>query len=336
MKKNIFNITKWHLSVCALTTAVLLGSCTAETELQPVDNDQTPVEVTATVLGGTDKALTRAAADLQATAFGKTTAQLDGSKLSIMIDQNNGSYTQKIYNITNAASKTIALADGQTAATFPAGVNTVNVYGWYPQSANPTFTVNADQSGEDNYLLSDAMFAVSNTCTRVKNGNNWDVTAAALTFTHVMSKISLTITPGTGVAIKTIKLKSLYPTVVCTPVTSTNTITGPGLAAASGSATDITLYSNNSGSTSAVTCAGVFPPQSVTSSANFVEVTATYGGQEGTITYKLSANTTFATGNVYSGSATINGGTNVTTGTITITNWTSGSALTINPDKPSL
>lgn len=321
----------------ALAVAAALCGCSADGDGVAAVVDATPVEVTASIEDATQQALTRAGASVQSTAFAKTTEQLAGSKLCIMIDGNNGTYVAKSYDITNASSKTIALSESETAALFPAGVNTVNVYGWFPHNnGSKTFTVNTDQKSDDNYALSDVLFAVSSTCTRTANGTTWNVTPAALVFKHVMSKLSLTVTPGTDVKIKSVVLKTVKTKTTVSETKPDKAVTAFTTGTADTPA-DITLYENNSGSSSAVTCAGVFPPQAVNATADFVVVTASYNGQDATITYKLSANTEFATGKVYTGSVTVNGGTQVQTGTITITDWgNDGSGLTLNGDKPSL
>ena len=338
MKTNESNVKKARkfMPLCMVMATALFGSCSSDDVDMTVNTDATPVEVTASIEGSELRALTRAGASVQSTAFAKTTSQLAGSKLCIMIDGNDGNYVAKSYDVTNAASKTIALSNGVTAALFPAGVTAVNVYGWFPYNdGSKTFTVNTDQKSDDNYALSDVLFATGATCSRTPSGNSWNVTPAPLTFKHVMSKISLTVTPGADVKIKKVMLKNVNTNTTVSETKTENAVTAFTTGTAATPA-DITLYENNTGSGSAVACAGVFPPQSVTTSASFVEVTASYGGQDATITYKLSENTEFATGNVYTGAVTVNGGTNVTTGTITLTDWTSGSGLTLNGDKPSL
>jgi len=322
----------------ALAAAAALCGCSADGDGVAAVADATPVEVTASVEGGARRALSRAGADVQSTAFALTTTQNAGSKLCVMIDGNNGNYVAKSYDITNTSTNAIELSGGQTAALFPAGVNTVNVYGWFPHNGgSKTFSVNEDQTSDANYALSDALFAVSNTCTRTANAGSWNVTPAALVFKHVMSKLSLTVTPGSGVKIKSVVLKNLYKTTTLSEDKSGNTVTGfrTGSNAAQG---NITLYDNADGSSSAVTCAGVFPAQSVASTADFIVVTASYGGEDATVTYKVNADKTFVKGESYTGAMTVNGGEAVqVNGTVTINDWTPASENpTLSPDKPSL
>jgi len=109
-------------------------------------------------------------------------------------------------------------------------------------------------------------------------------------------------------------------------------VTSFDLSAASGSAGDITLLSGGS-LTSASAAAdkvlcGVFPPQEITSGA-LLEITANYNsGSDQTITYSLSAAKNFARANEYTMNISLSG-TNVTTGTVSLGDWT-GAAGTVN------
>jgi len=286
-------------------------------EVTQIFSDSTKVEVTASFSDTGRESLTRAAdgLDNSTAGFSLTTSESSSSKVRVMVDANNGTYSPFDYTITNATTITAPA----TPPSFPSGVSTVNVYGWYPNVSLTNFSVNANQQSEANYCLSDLMVANSATCTRTGSS----VTQAAnLSFTHVMSKVKVSLTLASGVTVTAVKLKSILPQVTVSEVKSTNAVTGFNLSAASGSATDITLFSGSLTSASAaadkVLC-GVFPPQS--KNGAFLEITASYNsGAAQTITYSFGSAKAFARANEYTMNITLNG-TNVTTGTVDISDW---------------
>ena len=302
-------------SMAALAVMAVVGCAEEITAL--AGGDDTKVEVTASFSDTGRESLTRAAdgLDNSTAGFSLTTSESSSSKVRVMVDANNGTYSPFDYTITNATTIT-ALA---TPPSFPSGVSTVNVYGWYPNVSLTNFSVNANQQSEANYCLSDLMVANSATCTR--SGSS--VTQAAnLSFTHVMSKVKVSLTLASGVTVKAVKLKSILPQVTVTEQKTSNAVTSFNLSEASGSATDITLFSGSLTSASAaadkVLC-GVFPPQS--KNGAFLEITASYNsGAAQTITYSFGSAKAFARANEYTMNITLNG-TNVTTGTVDISDW---------------
>ena len=322
-------------SMAALAVMAVVGC--AE-EVTQIFSDSTKVEVTASFSDTGRESLTRAAdgLDNSTAGFSLTTSESSSSKVRVMVDANNGTYSPFDYTITNATTITAPA----TPPSFPSGVSTVNVYGWYPNVNLTNFSVNANQQSEANYCLSDLMVANSATCTRTGSS----VTQAAnLSFTHVMSKVKVSLTLASGVTVTAVKLKSILPQVTVSEVKSTNAVTGFNLSAASGSATDITLFSGSLTSASAaadkVLC-GVFPPQS--KNGAFLEITASYNsGAAQTITYSFGSAKAFARANEYTMNITLNG-TNVTTGTVDISDWSAESGeVTINAgggggDAPTL
>lgn len=155
---------------------------------------------------------------------------------------------------------------------FPASGNGVNIYAYYPSRkvnsvADGTlvdFTVETDQSGDDNYKQSDLMYG--------KPGSNpvkRTSLPTALTFTHLLSKVTVTLKSGAGLPSldgATVKFKSVQPT------TTLTTATG-AISPATGTATDIIVLnaasSNLSGS-------AIIVPQALPHT--FIEVTLANGG----------------------------------------------------------
>ena len=90
----------------------------------------------------------------------------------------------------------------------------------------------------------------------------------------------------------------------------------------------ITLYDNATGEAS-VSCAGLIPPQTIAAGTAFLEVTVkTAGDLTGTATYSLPAAKTFASGNAYTCTLSINLSSIGTT--TDITNWGNGGSTSLN------
>ena len=180
-------------------------------------------------------------------------------------------------------------AGGTTPASqpyFKLSETSTGVRAYYPSSvteATTSFTVEANQSGDDAYRASDLMFASSN-ITKV-----FPASTGALTFAHKMAKIKVTTTTRVS-SIKTIKLKGILPTVPFNASDGT-------LGTASGSATDITMYSH-SGQTANINCVALIPPQSKAADATLIEVTSALHSST-PLTYKLPNAITFQSGLQY-------------------------------------
>ena len=311
MEKRIKQLGKiFFLSTGVMASAAMLTACSQEmAALTGGSGDGAKVEVTASFVEP-KQALTRAADGLDvASGFSLNTSANSSSKVRVMVDQNDGEYAQFDYDITGSApTKTISKESG--APTFNSGVNTVNVYGWYPAKNLSGFAVATDQSTDANYCLSDLMVASGTTCTR--EGST--VTHAAnLSFTHVMAKLKVTLNPAANVNVKAVKLKSMATTVSLTETKAGNAVTGfsgYALGSASGSS-DIDLHkSTDANITSASSAAdrvlcGVFPAQS--KNGALLEVTANYnGGSDVVITYSFSSAKDFTDGNEYGIDITLN------------------------------
>jgi len=191
-------------------------------------------------------------------AASATTTTSPNSLAKVMIDDNESNYTPYSYQVTGATALTVV---GE-APTFPVGVNSVNVYGWYPYTAANSFSIQTNQSTTTGYCLSDLMLADKVVCTRDASS----VTPAPLAFRHVMSKVKIVLTPGTGVTVTAVALKNVKPTVAI----DASTVTALTVGSASGDAGDVTLLSGGSLTSSSTaaerTLCGVFPAQTISSS----------------------------------------------------------------------
>ena len=182
--------TEKRMTRCALyavwaLTATALTGCSEE--LSQMFSETTRVEVEARFVP-MDDMKTRAAdgLDVGSTGFsvltGSGSGQSTSSTVNVKVDDGSANYTAYTYDITGST----AIAPASAAPTFPAAVNSVSVYGWYPANGGSTsFSIQGDQQSNVSYCLSDLMLANSASCTR--DGNS--VTPAALAFRHVMSKV---------------------------------------------------------------------------------------------------------------------------------------------------
>lgn len=205
-------------------------------------------------------------------------------------------YTNNKYVTADAGA--INLASGSSNMTWPTTANaTASIYAYAPYQENWTvntansFAVLANQTTDANYLASDLLYASA-----ISQAQNTNV---ALSFSHKLSKVNITIKKATGSNVTlngaTVKIKSTKLT------TSLNPTTGV-LGDASGDATDITAATIASELTpgddnSTATACAVIVPQTLAASKAFVEITTT---DSKTLIGKLSEATTFASGQSYS------------------------------------
>ena len=343
MEKRIKQFGKiFFLSTGVMASAAMLTGCSEEVAaLTGGSGDGAKVEVTASFVEP-KQALTRAAdGQNSTTGFTLTTESSAQSKVRIYVDNGSGTYGDAFdYSITGVK----AITAPATAPTFPSGVNTVKVYGWYPAKSLSGFAVSEtqtnDETGNENYCLSDLMVASGTTCTR--EGST--VTQAAnLSFTHVMAKLKVTVNPAANVTVTSVKLKSMATTVSLTETKdgsgAVTGYTGYSVGDATGSS-DITLFSGSmtSASDAAIkTCCAVFPAQD--KNGTFLEVVASYnGGSATTMTYSFSSAKTFSPNNEYG--LTINlDPTMITTDPVSLDAWVSDNNATITVgggDAPTL
>ena len=320
--------TEKRMTRCALyavwaLTATALTGCSEE--LSQMFSETTRVEVEARFVP-MDDMKTRAAdgLDVGSTGFsvltGSGSGQSTSSTVNVKVDDGSANYTAYTYDITGST----AIAPASAAPVFPAAVNSVSVYGWYPANGGSTsFSIQGDQQSNVSYCLSDLMLANSASCTR--DGNS--VTPAALAFRHVMSKVKLVLTPGTGVTITDVALKNVRPTVAI----DASSVSALTWGAVSGSAGDVTLLSSGSITSASAaadkTLTGVFPAQTISSS--FITVTAQIGGTPSTITYSFGEGSkTFVSGKEYTVNLSVSA-TQTGSPTVSLADWTSA-AGTVN------
>lgn len=303
-----------------LPLATVLTMCTDDMAERGLGYDEAHTPIALNVaFDQSEKADTRAADGLQNTGF-LPTYQF----LRLFADQNDDNYTQYETTYKPTAATTIAVQSGAAVPYFKAGETTVNVYGWYPAlDSSKSFTVQDDQSTQDNYVKSDLLLADKVQSTR--DLSTGVVTPATLPFRHAMSKIVLNVTAGDGVTVNNVRLAGVKKTVAINDATKTALTLG----SASGEAGEVTVHSTSFTSSSGKqTMAAVIPPQSV--SGDFIKVNVTVGGSSRDVTFALGEAKTLATNQTYTLTLTVNK-QNIGA-TLTINNWAaSSSAANIIP-----
>ena len=323
----------------AVTAAAIMAACTADEmlserrvdQLAYMAEEQTPVQVVTAWSENewTDEADTRAGQSLNDQVFSLMYSTNSASAVCLRADDGQGTYSSYQYNVVGTTGAN-AISPNSSAAYFPAGVTTVNVYGWYPYNSGSTsFSVSNNQTADADYILSDLMLANKSQCTRVKSNNVYTISdgnKATLAFRHVMAKIKLNVTAGTGVTINSVKFASVKRTVAISGPNGSGTVS---IGDATGSGEEITVYGTiAAGATANV--AAVIPPQTV--KGNFIVINATYGSKTGNVTYQLDGTTgkTFAGNTVYTATMTVN--KQDIQQTISIAEWTNAQgSVTVEP-----
>jgi len=327
MKKKMesWGLKASFLPVCVMAAA-MLTACSADEG--GAEDQEVAVQVRGTIdISSVGEGTTRADDGLNASSLSQS-----GQKAVVKIDNGSGTYGTYEYTATG----TTISSPSPALPNFPGGVDEVHVYGYYPKNASGdlTYTVAADQSSTAGYCASDVLGATNSDCTRTLSAGTWSVTPASLTFKHLMSKLKLTVTPGTGVTINSVTVKANKKVTFTETKDASYKVTGFSAGSASENGT-ITLLSGGSATASAAYCC-VFPPQMVASTVtDFIVVTATVDGQQGTINYKLSANKTFASDTEYAATLTVNANAVQVSETVTIGDWTTKdqSVGTLTPDR---
>ena len=299
MKKNLFLI--------AVATAVV-AACSSDLDETSVV-ESCPVRLCTDGLTG----MTRAGLDVQLTQFA------NGQQVGIFLAEDNGGPVTSGTNVTTYGQPLTYVADGagnlSNEQYWPQDGNGLHIFGVYPLAAATTaaaynatgksFTVQADQSADANYMASDLMTGLPT------EGNPVTRTPAAvpLTFTHLLTKIDVSLNAGSGFT--QAEMANAVVSILGTKPTTTFNVQNATVGTASGDATTITA------GTGAATSA-IIVPQALAAGSNFIQVTI--GG--GNYIYKLPAAITFASSTKYTYNLTVNK-TGLTLSGTTITPWNS-------------
>lgn len=270
----------------------------AESQTQKVDQNRTIRLVSTLEKGGT-----RSTSDPQAGTSLSTSSNLaiwaiNQTGPAALTNGNNEQYT--VDGDGNLSPKTAA-----NTMNWP-NEATLNFYAYAPYNSGYSyneannFSVQTDQSTEDNYLASDLVLAQA-------TGKTYNAqTPVELSFKHLMSKINITIQKADGAQVDLSKAKvTITNTKIATTFTP-NAEESSILAAASGDATNILAVSALG---AANTACAIIVPQEIAAGTALVKIETTSEATSGanrTLIAKLSTATTFASGQSYNFTVTVN------------------------------
>jgi len=252
-----------------------------------------------------DEAETRAGNSLNGGTFSLGTNSNTNSAVALCVDNGSGTYSSFKYGVTANSTTLTAPA---TPPYFPIGGATIHAYARYPYVSSigwngTTFSVNADQSTDANYCMSDLMLTDGLTQTRTLNtstGISWNNTSVTLPFKHKLTKISMSIVIPNDITVTKVELLNVNRTVNLTSSTSNNVVTNNVGTTLTNSGA-VTVYSNSTGAkNTTLNVAAIITPQTV-SNSNFIRITESGGN---TITYKL-ASKQFKSGYAYTVKVTL-------------------------------
>ena len=299
MKKNLFLIA---------VATVVVAACSSDLDETSVV-ESCPVRLCTDGLTG----MTRAGLGVQLTQFA------NGQQVGIFLAEDNGGPVTSGTNVTTYGQPLTYVADGSGKLTnqqyWPQDGNGLHIFGVYPLAAAETagaynatgksFSVQTDQTTDDNYMASDLMTGLPTA------GNPVARTTAAvpLTFTHLLTKIDVSLTAGSDFT--QAEMADAVVSILGTKPTTTFNVQNATVGTASGEATTITA------GTGAATSA-IIVPQALAAGSNFIQVAV--GG--GNYIYKLPAAITFAPSTKYTYNLTVTK-TGLTLSGTTITPWNS-------------
>ena len=312
MKKNLFLM----IAATAVVTA-----CSSDVE-ETIVAEKCPVRLCTDELTG----MTRAGQSVQLTQFdadqqvGIFLAEDNGSGTAVTTGTNVTAYDQPLTYVANGSG-------GLTNTQYwPQDGNGLHIFGVYPLAAataaasysatGVSFSVQADQSTDANYMASDLMTGKPTDGNPVVRTNS----AVPLTFTHLLAKINVNLTAGDGFT--QAEIDNAVVSILGTKLTTTFDVQGTTVGEASGTAT--TIAAGTGATTSAI-----IVPQTLAANTSFIQVAV--GG--GNYIYKLDAATTFAAKNRYTFNLTVNKTGLVLTVT-NITPWTAVDPIVGTAEMP--
>ena len=267
---------KAKLFMATAAAALILAGCSND-ENEPADNWNGEIRLSSGVAA---QQVTRSiATDLQGAQIA------DGIHVGFFINEHPESatttYTQNLDYTANGMG-----AFSGTAVYYPQSGNGVDIYAYAPWESGLlltgtyAFTVATDQSTDDNYLASDLLWGQP-----MKNGTESANPVARtkdnvpVSFKHLLSKIQVTLKPGSGLTADDFKGATLKVLQVLPGTTLT--LSDGTISAASGDRTDLTAatYDTQAAPASSVTAAAIVVPQTITERTKFFEVDLTTGGK---------------------------------------------------------
>ena len=276
--------------------ALALGACSND-EGSNVANDGT-INLTTEMRGGT-RAIDQ---DIQATqiANGKSVWVKFTTTTSASSCDTWGSADSKTAPYTANGSGNLSTTSPVKWPSTTDQTGTVSIEAWAPFSATPgaTFSVQADQSTDDNYIASDYLYG-----TAAAFGHTAIANPVLVKFDHMLAKINVNLFTTKADIDLTGATVTFNGTQLTGAIQADGSVTTP-----SGGATNITMTSSLAKSGTDFTCSAIIIPQTITASSTLpVELfTITLAGGTTTKKYNLTVNKTYQAKNVYNYNITIN------------------------------
>ena len=277
-RKNIF---RDFLYATILSQPLIFSSCAEDSLSWLVD---TPIKVTAAV----DQPTTRSGANIQTGNFEA------GETINGYFNISGGDAIGKIPTVLTTSApdesgKNRLSPDVQPYYPSSSDGN-VDIMALYPPSKATntitSFAVEADQTADANYMLSDLMWAgITNQAKTTSDIN--------LQFSHLMAKMSVTVTGKEGVRIDTVKLINSIRTVPVTLSASGYTLGSVGTESDSTKMTIVLARTISTDLNNQLSGSVLLPPQTI--GGNFIEVETNYG-----TAYYSAFNKEFKEGEAYS------------------------------------
>lgn len=243
----------------------------------------------------------------------------NGVQVGVFVNETN-STTNFVENgnnnyFTADGSGGLTIGNADNKIYYPKTSN-VDIYAYAPYQSgwtisdvntNQNFTVQADQSSDDNYKASDLIWATP------KTNQASSESALALAFAHKLSKININIVNNrTGLSLKgaTVSILNTVRTATINPSTGATAVKG----GESASAITVATYGTESEPTATVespaTASAIIVPQEIAANTKFIQVitSADHNNSESTtLTAKIgTSNKTFASNKSYNYTLTIN------------------------------
>ncbi|MBQ4386534.1 MAG: fimbrillin family protein [Prevotella sp.] len=299
-------------SIILLTAMTALAACSSEDTAQLRQDDSlVPITFSAVDI----QLMTRAADGLLTGNFGA------GKDINVSIKA--GSAAAADYTFCTAAGGGMSLKEtdpAQSVPYYPAGDNATIIKAWYPADASAIFAVRTAQNVDANYEASDLMYGKPwetstetyiDGCSIAKPATN-PAPAVNLKFEHLLAKVRVKLTKGTGItSITGITLKDVKTSVTFDSSAGTATTID-------GTTADVTVASGTTDiADDATYYTAVIPAQAL--SGQFLEIVTNAGSAYYSATKTLSA------GHLYTIELTVN---SVAIGlTNTITSWGDSEAI---------
>lgn len=252
--------------------ALLLAGCAADIQQEETIAGLVPINVTAADPSG---ALTRAGMEVQESQFQAGETFYVRFATGTAVDASGNALGNTLFTTTNG-NGTAAPATGSPQPYFEPNSESTTLYAYYPQTVNgtnTTFEVLSDQRSDENFKLSDLMFAET---TALKRGT---AVTIPLKFEHRMAKVTIMAVAVDSVkSIKGIRIVSGRRGIdIAQPSTCT---LGTTLSSPISKSSPLLVYENTDGS-SVVFCSAMLPPQTI--EGDFLE----FDTDDGLYTYPL-------------------------------------------------